>query len=124
MEFFSNLDDLDQTILEIAEMLQKANTGVFIKNFDAHKKFEIVYEAVQNSITGKNVTIEREFDGQFITMAGIIVKGKEIVILNPKMLTFALDLSDGIEVCSEIDGTVHFSISFLHMAQKVAELPE
>ncbi len=108
----------DELLKALKEQFQKDMTGTFIPNKDKRKLVEDVYTALQSNL--KYSVMKMRVDEPFIGSIDILISGKEIRSLNPKVFGQMLALSDVAEIVTTKNG-IQLNLTFYGTSQKVGD---
>ncbi len=111
-------DELWEEMGEIAEMFQKASTGVFEVNPEKVNVVETIYNTMTHIISGENIQIEYEYGELSPDFGSISITGSRIVVDNPALFVKAVEIASNYDMYPKTDGKVVIDIGVYGIAEK------
>ncbi len=109
----------DALIMEIARMLELADSGTTVVNVEQAKKVKVMYEIMRNIVKGVGVKVTYVVNEPSPDMGCVKIDGKKVVITNPAMFSAVANYASNFEIYPMLDGSVHMGFTFHGLTKDV-----
>lgn len=113
-------DEEFEAVMDYLAELYRNDKGIFVANPGRQALVVTFCDGMKKVVSGEDVKITYKLNEPFYSHGGVRIRGKELVINNPKAFMNIAKFSDNMEIWWYLNGDVDIGFAFEELARRVA----